>query len=68
MKEGAEVRDHINELNQIVMDLASVDIKIDSEDQALKLFYSLPSSCYNSTCADFLLWKEIRLYNSDQKK
>jgi gag-polypeptide of LTR copia-type len=57
VKEGIEVRDHINEMNRIVMDLASVDIKIDSEDQALKLLYSLPPS-YNSLVQTFCYEKK----------
>lgn len=39
------------------MDLASVDIKIDSEDQALKLLYSLPPF-YNSLVQTFCYGKK----------
>ncbi|CAH9079423.1 unnamed protein product [Cuscuta epithymum] len=44
MKEGASVRDHINEFNSIISRLGSVEIKFDDEVQALLLLSSLPDS------------------------
>ena len=44
MSEGGSIKGHIEEFNSIVTDLENVDIKVDDEDQALQLLFSLPSS------------------------
>jgi hypothetical protein len=44
MGEGASATDHINEFNNIISRLASVDITFDDELQALILLSSLPES------------------------
>ncbi|GJX70172.1 transposable element [Tanacetum coccineum] len=42
MKEGSALKDHLDALNSILMDLKNVDVKIDDEDAALILLVSLP--------------------------
>ena len=44
MREGTPVKDHLDELNKIIMDLKNIDVKIDDEDQALIVLCSLPTS------------------------
>ncbi|KAF7841267.1 Retrovirus-related Pol polyprotein from transposon TNT 1-94 [Senna tora] len=44
MKEGTPIKDHLAELNKVIMDLKNTDVKIDDEDQALILLCSLPHS------------------------
>ena len=47
MKEGASLHDHLDEFNQIVMDIKNIGIKLEEEDQALLLICSLPLSYEN---------------------
>ena len=42
MKEGSALKDHLDALNSILMDLKNVEVKIDDEDAALILLVSLP--------------------------
>src|SRR3954467_4114981 len=44
MEEGSAVKGHLDAFNSIIMDLGNVDIKVDSEDQALILLCSLSRS------------------------
>src|SRR2546430_15004342 len=44
MEEGSAVKGHLDAFNSIIMDLGNVDIKEDSENQALILLCSLPRS------------------------
>ena len=44
MEESSTVKEHLDAFNSIIMDLGKVDIKVDSEDQALVLLCSLPMS------------------------
>jgi len=44
MKEGTPIKDHLDKLNKILMDLKNIDVRIDEEDQALILLCSLPPS------------------------
>lgn len=44
MKEGTSISDHLSVLNGIVSELESIGVKIDDEDQALRLIWSLPPS------------------------
>ena len=44
MQEGKSIEDKIHEFNKIIYDFANVDVKIEDEDQALKLLSSLPKS------------------------
>nr|GEY18995.1 hypothetical protein [Tanacetum cinerariifolium] len=47
MKEGSTLKDHLDVLNLILMDLKNVEVKIDDEDAALILLVSLPPSFEN---------------------
>ncbi|GJR80554.1 hypothetical protein Tco_0151339 [Tanacetum coccineum] len=42
MKEGSILKDHLDALNSILMDLKNVEVKIDDEDATLILLVSLP--------------------------
>ena len=42
MKEGMPIKNHLDELNEILIDLKNIDVRIDEEDQALILLCSLP--------------------------
>jgi len=48
VNEGMPIKDHLDDLNKILMDLKNIDVKIDKEDQVLILLCSLPSSFENS--------------------
>ena len=45
MHEGTPIKSHIAEFSSITNDLDKMEVKIEDEDQALLLLYSLPSSC-----------------------
>ena len=47
MKESTPIKDYLDELNKILMDLKNIDVRIDEEDQALILLCSLPPSFEN---------------------
>ncbi|GAA0168011.1 hypothetical protein LIER_22829 [Lithospermum erythrorhizon] len=47
MQEGTFLKDHLDRLNTILLDLRNIDIKIDDEDAALNLLASLPPSYEN---------------------
>lgn len=57
MKEGTCLQDHINEFNQIVMDIKNIGIKLEEEDQALLLICSLPTS-YENLCNSMLYGRD----------
>ena len=44
MKEGTPIKDHLDELNRIIMDLKNIEVVIDDEDQILIVLCSLPAS------------------------
>ncbi|CAK8537081.1 unnamed protein product [Lathyrus sativus] len=44
MDEHTKVYDHLSVLNGIVPELETIGVKIDDEDKALRLIWSLPSS------------------------
>ena len=44
MSEGTTISDHLSILNGIVSELEAIRVKIDDEDKALRLIWSLPSS------------------------
>ena len=56
MAEGTSIQSHFNEFNSIIVDLESLDVKIDDEDKAILLVVSLPPS--------FKHFKEIMLYGN----
>ena len=47
MKEVMSIKNHLDELNIILMNLKNIDVRIDEEDQALILLCSLPPSFEN---------------------
>src|SRR4051812_2010318 len=56
MVEGTPLKQHLDVFNSIIMDLGNIDIKIESEDQALIVLSSLPAS-YESF-VDTLLYEK----------
>jgi hypothetical protein len=56
MSEGTSMQSHLNEFNSIIVDLESLDVKIDDEDKAILLVVSLSSSFKN--------FKEIMFYGN----
>jgi hypothetical protein len=65
MQEGAALKDHLDELNSILMDLKNIEVQIDDEDAALILLVSLPPSfenLVNSFCVgrDTISLEEVR--------
>lgn len=44
LQEGTSVEDHMDEFNRLILDLENIQIKVEDEDQALLLFWSLLSS------------------------
>lgn len=81
MAEGTTISDHLSVLNEIVSELESIGVKIDDEDKALRLIWSLPSSykhmqpilMYGKETVIFsevtskLISEEKRLKNGDEK-
>jgi len=58
MAEGTPIQKHLNDFNSIIVDLKSLDVKVEDEDKAILLVVSLPPSYEH--------FKEIMLYsNSD---
>ncbi|KAL5788067.1 hypothetical protein ACOSP7_005016 [Xanthoceras sorbifolium] len=57
ISEGTSLGSHIDEFESLIMDLQNLDVKIDDEDQALLLLYSLPSS--------YRHFRETMLYGKD---
>lgn len=43
MQEGSNLQQHLNAFNQIISDLARLDVKIKDEDKAYIMLRSLPS-------------------------
>jgi hypothetical protein len=56
MAEDTSIKLHLNEFNSIIVDLDSLDVKIDDEDKAILLVVFLPPSFNN--------FKEIMLYGN----
>ena len=57
MVEGTTVKQHLDVFNSIIMDLENIDIKVESEDQALIVLSSLPAS-YESFVDTLLYGKD----------
>lgn len=47
MEEGSSITDHIDAFNKIILDLEDINVKIDDQDKAMILLYSLVSSYEN---------------------
>nr|GEV13195.1 retrovirus-related Pol polyprotein from transposon TNT 1-94 [Tanacetum cinerariifolium] len=57
MKEGSSLKEHLDALNTILMDLKNVEVKIKDEDAALVLLVSLPHS-FESFVSLFVVGKD----------
>ncbi|KAK9675632.1 hypothetical protein RND81_11G020200 [Saponaria officinalis] len=57
MQEGMPLRDHLDQLNTILLDLRNIDVKVDDEDAALILLVSLPVS-YENFVQSFIVGKD----------
>lgn len=44
MQEGMPLRDHLDQLNTILLELRNIDVKVEDEDSSLILVVSLPLS------------------------
>src|SRR4051812_4922521 len=56
MDEGTLMKQHLDVFNSIIMDLGNINIKVESEDQALIVLCSLPASY--ETFVDTLLYEK----------
>ena len=66
MGEGTPVKNHLNVFNSIIIDLKSLDVKIEDEEKALLLVVSLPAS-YKNLKEIFLYSNNDTLYFEDVK-
>ncbi|GJX92940.1 retrovirus-related pol polyprotein from transposon TNT 1-94 [Tanacetum coccineum] len=57
MKEGSSLKEHLDALNSILMDLKNVEVKIEDEDVALVLLVSLPP-LFESFVSSFVISKD----------
>lgn len=57
MQEGTPLRDHLDKLNKILLDLRNIDVKVEDEDAALILLVSLPES-YENFVESFITGKD----------
>ncbi|KAG6416427.1 hypothetical protein SASPL_123857 [Salvia splendens] len=65
MQEGMPLRDHLENLNKILLDLRNVDVKAEDDDVALILLVYLPESYENfvesfMTCKETLSLEDVR--------
>ena len=47
MQEGTQLRDHLDQLNTLLLELRNIDVKVEDEDAALILLVSLPPTYEN---------------------
>ena len=59
MQEGMPLRDHLENLNKILLDLRNVDVKVEDDYDVLILLVSLPES-YENFVESFMTEKEDR--------
>ncbi|KAG6437869.1 hypothetical protein SASPL_102799 [Salvia splendens] len=57
MQEGTPLRDHLENLNKILLDLRNVEVKVEDKDAAIILLVSLPES-YENFVESFMTGKE----------
>ncbi|GKC35508.1 hypothetical protein Tco_1047892 [Tanacetum coccineum] len=57
MKEGSSLKEHIDALNSILMDLKNIEVKIEDEDATLVLLMLLPPS-FESIVSSFVIGKD----------
>ena len=65
MKEGRPLKEHLDELNSILMELREIDVKMEDEDLAMILLASLPPSYENfvsslSVAKDSITLEEVK--------
>ena len=61
MQEGIELRDHLDKLNSILLELRNIDVKVEDEDAALILLVSLSNS-FENFVQSFIVGKDtVRL-------
>ena len=61
MQEGIELRDHLDKLNSILLELHNIDVKVEDEGAALILLVSLPKS-FENFVQSFIVGKDtVRL-------
>jgi len=65
MVEGTSISDHITEFTSILNDLGKLDVKVEDEDQALLLLYSLPTQ-YKSL-RDMMIYGREKISLEDVK-
>ena len=58
MAKGALIQNHLDDFNSIIIDLQSIDVKIEDEDKTISLVVSLPSS--------YKHFKKILLYGDNE--
>jgi len=58
MQEGTPLRDHLDQLNIILLDLRNIEVKIEDKDAALTLLVSLPP-LYENFVQSFIVGKDI---------
>ena len=56
-QEGMSLRDHLDQLNTILLELRNIDVKVEDEDAALVLLVSLPLS-YENFVQSFIVGKD----------
>ena len=57
LQEGRSIEDQMDEFKKIIDDLANVDVKIEDEDQAVKLLSSLPK-VIRTCCGCHVIWED----------
>ena len=62
MEEGTKISDHLCALNGIIYELESIGVKIDDEDKALRLIWSLPPS-YEHMQTVLMYGKKMRIFH-----
>ena len=58
MQEGMPLRDHLDQLNTILLELRNIDVKVEGEDAAVILLVSLPLS-YENFVQSFIVEKDL---------
>jgi len=58
MAEGVHIQNHLDEISSIIVDLESLNVKIEDKDKAILLVISLPTSHKH--------FKEILLYSNNK--
>nr|KYP68892.1 Retrovirus-related Pol polyprotein from transposon TNT 1-94 [Cajanus cajan] len=65
MEEGSSIREHVSLFTKAILDLKSIDVEINEEDQAKMLLCSLPPSCDN--LVDTIMFRRESLTQEEVK-